>query len=97
MLHIFLSTLAQIVDPNEFNIPKVEAGPSQVQNIFSLVFAFAGAISVLMVVIGGLNYVISAGDPQKTARAKDTILYALIGLAVSILAFVIVRFVLGSL
>lgn len=97
MLYLFLQKLAQVVDPNEFNVPKIEAGPSQVQNIFSLVFAFAGAISVLMVVIGGLSYVLSAGDPQKTARAKDTILYALIGLAISIMAFVIVRFVLGSL
>lgn len=89
--------VAQVVDPNSINIPRVEAGPSQVQNIFSVVFAIAAVIAVLMVVIGGLNYVLSAGDPQKTARAKDTILYAVIGLTVSLLSFVIVRFVLGNL
>lgn len=94
---VLIKRIAQVVDPNSINIPRVEAGPSQVQNIFSIVFAIAAAIAVLMVVIGGLSYVLSAGDPQKTARAKDTILYAVIGLIVSLMSFVIVRFVLGSL
>lgn len=55
-----------------------------------------GAASVLMILIGGLMYVISAGDPSRTKAAKDTILYAVIGVVVSLLAYSIVRFVLGA-
>lgn len=91
-----LATIAQtIVDPNQVAVPKVAADESQLSTILGVVFIIAGAVCVLVVTIAGLSYVISTGDPQKTAKAKDTILYALIGLAVSILSFTIVSFVLG--
>lgn len=60
-----------------------------------MVFVTMGAISILIIVIAGFQYVVSGGDPQKTSRAKDTILYAVIGLVVAISAFTIVTFVLG--
>jgi len=56
-----------------------------------------GAISVLMIIIGGLRYVLSAGQPQATAGAKDTILYAVVGVVVAILAFGIVQFVVTQI
>ncbi len=56
-----------------------------------------GAIAVFMVIIGGLKFITSGGDPAKTASAKDTILYAAIGLVVVALAQFIVRFVLNKL
>ncbi len=91
-----LLILAQtIVDPSSVNIPKPQASGSQIQTVLRIVFLTAGAVSVLMIVIGGLLYVTSNGDPQRTARAKDTILYAIIGLVVAILSSVIVVFVLG--
>jgi multisubunit Na+/H+ antiporter MnhB subunit len=46
------------------------------------------------VIVGGVFYMLSQGDPGKVARAKNTILYALIGLIVSLLSFAIVNFVL---
>jgi len=60
-------------------------------NTFSIV---VGAVSVVMIIIGGFRYVISGGDSSATKGAKDTILYAVIGLAVVIFAQVIVRFVI---
>jgi hypothetical protein len=45
--------------------------------------------------VGGLKYITSQGDPNATATAKNTILYAAIGLVVVALAQVIVRFVIG--
>ena len=63
-------------------------------NVFVGVIA---AISVIMVVIGGLRYVLSGGDAAGVRSAKDTILYALIGLGISIVAFGIVNFVIGKL
>ena len=50
-----------------------------------------------MIVIGGINYALSQGDPGKVKKAKDTILYGVIGLVVALLAFAIVTFVLQAL
>lgn len=55
-----------------------------------------GVASVIVIIVGGLRYVLSGGDPKNTAAAKDTILYASIGLVVALLAYGIVNFVLGQ-
>jgi Type IV secretion system pilin len=60
-------------------------------NIFSLI---VGVIAVIMIIIGGLKYITSGGDSGNISGAKNTILYAIIGLVVVALAQVIVRFVL---
>ena len=52
-----------------------------------------GGISVLMIIIGGILYVTSQGDSGKVSKAKNTILYAIVGLIVSVLAFAIVDWV----
>ena len=59
-------------------------------NILSLI---VGIIAVIMVIIGGLKYIISSGDSSNINSAKNTILYALIGLVIVALAQVLVRFV----
>lgn len=56
-----------------------------------------GALAVLMVVIGGLRYVISGGDAGQTKSAKDTILYAIIGVMIALMAYAIVNFVVVRL
>ena len=55
-----------------------------------------GVIAVIMVIIGGINYTTSQGDPEKIKKAKNTILYGIIGLIISLLAFAIVSFVLNE-
>ncbi len=60
-------------------------------NIFSLV---VGVVAVIMIIIGGLRYIISGGESGNVTGAKNTILYAIIGLVVVALAQIIVRFVL---
>lgn len=60
-----------------------------------LIFVTA-SISVIMVIIGGLLYVLSAGNPSSTKRAKDTVLYAVIGFGVALAAFAIISFVNGA-
>lgn len=70
-------------------------GPNGIiTNVIQVLVIIIGAASVIMVMIGGLKYIISSGDPAKVSNAKDTILYALIGLVVAILAQSIVSFVL---
>ena len=78
-------------------LPKVAANASKLQAIFSIVFSIVGAISLLMITIGGFRYITSDGDPQAAGKAKGTIIYALIGLVVSISAVAIVTFFLGKL
>ena len=56
-----------------------------------------GVISVIMLIIGGIRYVISGGDQNAVTGAKNTILYAVIGIVVAFLAFAAVKFVTGSL
>lgn len=61
------------------------------------VFAFIiGAISIIMILVGALRYTVSAGNPQSTKEAKDTILYAVIGIVIVILSLSITRFITGS-
>ena len=64
--------------------------------ITNTVLYAVGIISVVMLILGGLRYVISGGDSKKVTDAKNTIMYALIGLIISILAFAIVNFVINA-
>lgn len=61
-----------------------------------LLFA-VGVIAVIMLIWGGIKYATSSGDSNKVTSAKNTIMYAIIGLAVAVLAFAIVNFVVSQL
>ncbi len=65
-----------------------------IAKIFAMV---TGVISVFMIIIAGLRYILSAGDSSKTAQAKNTIMYAAIGLVVASVAASIVQFVLSRM
>jgi hypothetical protein len=60
-------------------------------NIFSIL---VGVVAVIMIIIGGLKYITSGGDSSNVTGAKNTILYAVVGLVVVAMAQFIVRFVL---
>lgn len=86
--------LSQInIDPNELNIPKTELTEDKTATALELTFGIAGAIALLIIVLAGIRYTLSQGDPQSTNLAKNAIIYASIGLVVCALAFAIVRFV----
>lgn len=68
-----------------------------VGNVLSAVYFWVGILAVIMIISGGVQYTISQGDPGKVARAKQTILYAIIGLVVALSAFAITSFTLSSL
>jgi uncharacterized membrane protein YidH (DUF202 family) len=78
-------------------LPLAGTGPDQIQTILSIVFILIGAISVLMFTIGGFRYITAQGDPQQLSKAKQTIIYAIVGVVVSVMAVTIVTFVLGKL
>ena len=62
-------------------------------NIFSLI---VGVVSVIMIIVGGLKYITSGGESGNIQGAKNTILYAIIGLVVVALAQIVVKFVLAK-
>ena len=64
--------------------------------ITNTILLIVGLISGIMLVYGGLRYILSGGDSKKVTDAKNTVLYAIIGLIISLLAFAIVNFVLNS-
>ena len=65
--------------------------------VVNVLLFIIGAISVIMLIIGGIRYTISGGDSSAVTGAKNTILYAIVGIVVAVLAFAIVNFVLGAL
>lgn len=74
-------------------LPKANADETSLVLLLNVVLAIVGALALLMIVISGLRYILSAGDPQKTSQAKQGILYALVGLVIAIMAQVIVSFI----
>ena len=77
------------------SLPHTPATQNTLKSVLSLTFAVVGGLSFLFIVIGGFRYVLSHGDAQGVDRAKNTILYALIGLIVALLAEALVTFVIG--
>lgn len=89
----------EVIDTN--TIPEaVKGGPTVNQlltNIINILIYVAGIASVIVIIIGGIMYIVSGGNESNTKRAKDAILYAVIGLIISLAAFAIVNYVLGGL
>ncbi len=65
--------------------------------IINVVVGVVGFIAVAMIVMGGISFATSQGDSSKVAKARNTILYGVVGLVVALLAFAIVNFVLKSI
>lgn len=91
----FYQLFSGILEPTF--IPKVEANDNTFAEVMGIVFQIAGALAFLVIVIAGLIFVTSAGNPDRAARARNAIIYAAVGLIVSVLATVIVNFVLNRL
>lgn len=73
-----------------------DALPNIIITALNAVIGVAGLVAVIFVIVGGFNYMTSSGDPGKIKKAKDTILYAVIGLIICVLAFAIVNFVIKN-
>ena len=67
------------------------------KQITNTVLYIVGIIAVIMLIIGGIRYVVSGGDSKKVTDAKNTVLYAIIGLVICFFSYAIVNFVITSL
>ncbi len=86
--------LANFIEPTQLDIPKSDLGDSSIRHILQLITGIIGAISFLLMVLAGLKYVLSRGNPDEINKSKDTIIYALVGLLISMAALGIVTFVM---
>jgi hypothetical protein len=95
MTAFLLLIIATNISPG--SLPQPQANSGELSTILSIVFGIIGALALLMITISGLRYVLSAGSPEKTAKAKSGIVYSLVGLVVAISAEAIVAFVVNRL
>ena len=64
--------------------------------IINVVIGIIGFVAVMVIILGGVQYTTSAGDSGKVKKAKDTIMYGIIGLIVALMAYSIVNFILSN-
>jgi multisubunit Na+/H+ antiporter MnhB subunit len=82
----------------ELVIPRPGApGDSTVTTVLNFAFALGAGLAMIVIIIAGIQFMLSQGDPGKSAKARNAIIYAVIGLVLCIAAFSIVRFVLTRL
>lgn len=68
-----------------------------VSSVVNVAMTVLGILSVVMLIVAGYMYTTSSGDANKVTKAKNTLLYGVIGLVIALLALAIVNFVLGAL
>ena len=68
-----------------------------IKNVTNIMFFIIGAVSVIMLIYGGIRYTTSGGNTNSVTAAKNTIMYSIIGLVVAILAFAVVNFVVKQM
>lgn len=68
----------------------------QIQNVLNTAYLWAGIIAVGIIIVSGIYYTISSGDAGKVKRAKDALMYSVVGLIIVMIAFAITNFVIGK-
>lgn len=91
----YLYFLAVKIDASKAGIPD-NAADATLSNVLNVVYMVAGITAVIVIILGGIFYAISGGDASRVKYAKDTILYAIVGLVVVAVAFILTNFVIGS-
>ncbi|PSO43827.1 hypothetical protein BRC21_02340 [Candidatus Saccharibacteria bacterium SW_7_54_9] len=98
------AAFAQLRGPFEDQRTQPEGTPEKLlgsdgvfETVANILLLVTGAVAVIMLIIGGFRYVVSGGDSNAVQGAKDTILYAIIGIVVAFLAFAAINFVTEQL
>ena len=78
----------------EVNIPQLTAD-EVLQNGLNILYFLAGVVAVIVIIIAGIYYATSSGDSGKVTKAKNMILYSIVGLVIILSAFAITNFVVG--
>jgi hypothetical protein len=86
------------IAPGDLDIPQAGSPDSNtLSSILGFVFAIGAGVAMIVIILAGIQFILSRGDAGKVAKARNTIIYAAVGLVLCALAFSIVRFVLGRI
>jgi len=70
---------------------------SIINNVINVMLFLVGILCVIFIIYGGIRYTISRGEAKDVEGAKNTIMYAIIGLVIAIIAYALVNFVFTSI
>ncbi len=88
---------ADIKTANDCNLAKTDYDMMERLNVvINVIVGVLGVVTVFMIVLGGIMYATSQGDAAKATKAKNTIIFGVVGLIIALLAFAIVNFVLKN-
>lgn len=80
------------------NLPKNISGSGSIlMNVINLLIGIIGIVAVIMIIVGAFQLTLSSGNSDSVKKAKDTILFAIIGVVIALLAFAIVNLVLAKI
>jgi hypothetical protein len=101
---MWYSIIAQITNNSDCKsandlacIPESPATIDQLRKLMQISFGSIALLAVIIIIIAGINFIMSGGDPQKIAKAKKAVIYACVGLAIAISAEIFVTFVVGRI
>lgn len=101
-LPTFAATGNEACDEHGAEFPELCQGGTEedlenkVGDVLNVVYGLVGTLAVIFIIIGGFKYTTSQGEPGKLQSAKNTIMYAIIGLLVTIFAFAITQFAMNA-
>lgn len=82
---------------SDLGVPNNAVGQGSISRIVNLVLRVAGSVSVIVVIISGILYALSTGDPSKAAKARNALIYSIVGLIIVGSAFLLTNLVIGRL
>ncbi len=80
---------------NELNVPNVAANDSFIERLLDFVYATVAVVSLIFILIGSIKFATSTGEPQKASSARNTMIYAIVGLVIVLAASIISGYVLA--
>ncbi len=78
-------------------LPTVQASDANLTALMQLVFGIIGAVAIIVIIIGALNMSMAEGDAGKVAKARQTVIFALVGLAIAVSAEAIIAFTVKNI
>ena len=94
LMHHIITRLASV----SIDVPFEDIQPSEttISGILTIFFGVMAAVAALIITIASILFALSRGDPAKAARARNTIIYSAVGLAIAVGAQAIIQFVIGN-
>ena len=93
MKQLYIFAAGKLGTAADLNLPDGNVN-TQLQNAINIIYMIAGVIAVIIIIIAGIQYSLSNGNAQTVSKAKNAIIYSLVGLIVVASAFVITNYVL---